>query len=212
MNEILYFLKQIHAYSGKSLYFNLFGMMVMSLLEGVGILLLIPMISMSGILNLDAGGSSISNVFQFLNDIPGSIGMPIILGVFVLVVIIQNLIQRHMSIRNAIIQQGFLRHIRVNIYNSLLHSNWNFFIKNKKSDLINLLKKEITRASSGTNSLLQFITSIVFTLIQIGLAFLLSPNLTLLVLVLFILIVNFLNNRWNWETGILNLVKVILQV
>lgn len=210
MNHIVYFLKQIHAYSGKVLYINLIAMASISLLEGVGILLLIPMISMSGIVNLDSEGTPFSSLFGFLQNVPSELGLPVILGVYVLIVVGQNLLQRHITIRNAIIQHGFLRHIRVTTYGGLLHANWEFFIKNRKSDLINLMTAEVARSSAGTHSFLQFCSALIFTLIQIGLAFWLSPNITVFVLLCGVALIFFnrkflkrslaLGNR-NYELG-----------
>ena len=67
MNDLLYFLKQIHSYAGKYLYFNLIAMMFIGLLEGVGILLLIPLIGMTRIVEINVGDVPLSNFFQFLN-------------------------------------------------------------------------------------------------------------------------------------------------
>ncbi|MCM3650404.1 ABC transporter ATP-binding protein [Metabacillus litoralis] len=182
MKNVFYFLKQIHSYSGKILYINLLAMVFISLLEGVGILLLIPMISMSGIVELDTGETPILSMFTFLRDIPSSLSLLLILGVYVLIVVGQNILQSSITIQNARIQNGFLRFIRLETYSLLLHSNWNFFIKNRKSDLINMLTTEISRTSAGTHSFLQFMSSLIFTFIQIGLAFWLSPNITIFVL------------------------------
>lgn len=180
---MFYFLKQIHTFSGKKLYINLLAMVLISLLEGVGILLLIPMISMSGIVVLETNTMPFFGVFKFLQEIPSVFSLPLILGIYVIIVIGQNLLQSQITIQNTIIQNSFLRHIRMETYRSLLHANWNFFIKNRKSDLVNLLTTEITRTSAGTQAFLQFITSLIFTFIQITLAFLLSPNITIFVLV-----------------------------
>ncbi|MFC0269938.1 ABC transporter ATP-binding protein [Metabacillus herbersteinensis] len=195
MTHVFYFLKQIHSYAGKILYINLLAMVFISLLDGIGILLLIPMISMSGIVNLDAGNTQVSEIFTFLQDIPITLGLPTILAIYVLIVIGQNLLQRHITIQNTKIQHGFSRHLRVETYGSLLHANWDFFIRNRKSDLINLLTAEIARSSAGTHSFLQFIASLIFTFIQIGLAFLLSPNLTIFVLLCGLVLV-FLNRKF----------------
>lgn len=157
-------------------------MMFISLLDGIGILLLIPMISMSGIVNLDAGDTPVSGMFAFLQDTPSTLGLPIILAIYVLIVIGQNVIQRQITIQNTKIQHGFFRHLRVETYGSLLHANWDLFIRHRKSDLINLLTAEIARSSAGTHSFLQFMASLIFTFIQIGLAFWLSPNITVFVL------------------------------
>ncbi len=178
----MYFLKQIHSYAGNRLYVNLLAMMFISLLDGLGILLLIPMISMSGIVSLDTGNSPVSGIFSFFQYIPSTIGLPIILAIYVLIVTGQNVIQRHITIQNNKIQQGFSRYLRIDTYESLLHANWSFFINHRKSDLINILTAEIARSSAGTHSFLQFMASLIFTCIQICLALLLSPNITVFVL------------------------------
>ena len=127
MKDVLYFLKQIHLFTGKILYINLLAMAFIGLLDGVGMILLIPIINMSGIINLNAGETPISGLFTFLNNLPIQINLPVMLGIFVLIVIGQNLIQRKITIRNTMIQEGFLRHLRVETYSKLLHSDWNFF-------------------------------------------------------------------------------------
>lgn len=157
-------------------------MVFIGLLDGIGILLLVPMINMSGIVNLDAGGTNVSNMFLLFQDIPDAFALPMILAIYILLVFIQNILQRQITIRNTKIQLGFLRHLRIETYCSLIHSNWNLFIKHRKSDLINLLTTEISRSSAGTLSFLQFLASLIFTFIQIGLAFWLSPNITIFVL------------------------------
>ncbi|WHY85173.1 ABC transporter ATP-binding protein [Neobacillus novalis] len=191
MKEVFYFVKKLHSYSGKVLYLNLLGMIIMSLLEGVGILFLIPMISMSNIVNIETGGIPFLGFFDFLQDIPNKFGLPIILGIYILLVIGQNILQRQISIKNTIIQHGFFRQLRIETYEALIHANWDFFIKKRKSDLLNFMTSEIATASAGTNSFLQFIASLIFTLIQIGMAFLLSPNITIFVLISGLLLIFF---------------------
>ncbi|MCI2255183.1 ABC transporter ATP-binding protein/permease [Domibacillus sp. PGB-M46] len=189
MKDMFYFLRQIHSYAGKMLYINLLMMTFIGLFESIGLLLLIPMLSMTGLVSLDAGKTPISPLFAFLKDFPASVGLPLILGTYVFLVIGQNLLQRHITIQNATIQNGFLKHLRVETYRTLLHANWNFFIKKRKSDLINLMLTEVTRTSGATNAFLQFIASLVFTFIQIILAFCLSPAITAFVLVSGLMIV-----------------------
>ncbi|MGJ9459027.1 ABC transporter ATP-binding protein [Oceanobacillus sp. CF4.6] len=210
MKSIIYFLKQIHTYSGKIVYINLFAMAGIGLLEGVAILLLVPLISMSGIVDMGVGEIPILSVFRFMENIPASIGLPSILGIFVLIVIGQNIAKRQLTVKNTQIQQGFLRYMRMETYKSLLHANWSFFIKNRKSDLINILTGEIARSAAGAYSVLQFISSIAFSFIQIVLAFVLSPTITTFVLLCGLILIIFnrkflkrslaLGNR-NYELG-----------
>ncbi len=157
-------------------------MLGIGLLEGVGILLLVPLISLSGIVEMSADALPLLNMFSFFQEIPSSIGLPIVLGIFVLIVIGQNLVNRQLTVKNAKLQHGFLRYMRLETYQLLLQANWEFFMKQRKTDLINIITSEIARASAGTHSLLQFFASFVFTVIQIGLAFYLSPTITIFVL------------------------------
>ncbi|MEC2056041.1 ABC transporter ATP-binding protein [Peribacillus psychrosaccharolyticus] len=195
MKDIIYFLKQIHSYAGKILYINMIAMTFIGLLESVGTLLLISLIGMSGIVNMNVDHIAIFNLFGFLDDLPASIRLSIILGIYFLVIMGYNLVERQIVIRNGVIQNGFLRKVRTDTYSGLLHANWDFFIKNRKSDLINLLLSEVTRTSGGIHAFLQFMASLIFTVIQIALAFWLSPNITIFVLISGVFIV-FLNRKF----------------
>ena len=93
------------------------------------------------------------------------------------------LFQRNQMILNGKIQQGFIRHLRDETYKTLIQANWGFFLKKRKSDIINSMTTELSRVAGGTNMFLQFITSLVFTFIQIGLAFWLSAQMTIAVLI-----------------------------
>src|SRR5690625_285423 len=182
MGDIFYFVKQIHLSTGKKLYINMFASTLIGLLEGVGIFLLILMISMSGIVRMDTGEIPLLNFVRFFENIPATIGLPLILMIYIIIAIGQNLLHRYISIQNTIIQHSFFRHMRVTTYDGLLHANWDFFIKRRKSDLINIMTGEISRAGAGAYSFLEFISSLIFACVQIGLAFWLSPNITLFVL------------------------------
>jgi ABC-type multidrug transport system fused ATPase/permease subunit len=182
MEQVLFFFKQLYSYAGKKLYFNIFGMVLISSLDGIGLLLLIPVIKFSGIVNFETEGFTGSKAFNFLNEIPSTFGLSIILLLFLIINIIQNLLQRYVTIQNVKIQHGFARNLRVEIYRDLLYANWTFFLKRRKSDLINTITSELSRVNAGTNIFLQLITSIIFTLIQISIALILSPVITLFVL------------------------------
>lgn len=183
MEHILYFTKKMHAFSGKILYINLLGMVFISLLEGMGILLLIPLLSISGIQDINIGMmSSYLTVFESLKDMPKSLGLLLILGAYLILLTGQTLIQRNLSLRDIKINIGFINHIRMETYRDILQANWEFFIKKRKSDLINSLTEELGRVANGTYVFLQFLASLVFTFIQIGIAFWLSAEMTIFVL------------------------------
>jgi len=199
LKEIFYFLKQIQSFAGVQLYINILGMMIVGLLEGMGTLLLIPMISMSGIVDFGFTRYSFLSFLQVLQSLPESIVLPSILVLYIFIVVGQNYLNKKLMVRNAIIQNGFLRKLRLDTHKVMLHSKWDFFIKTRKSDLVNLLLSEVTKTSSATNAFLQFIAALITTVIQIGLAFWLSPTITSYVLLCGALLV-FMNRKFFKES------------
>ncbi|MCY9664543.1 ABC transporter ATP-binding protein/permease [Paenibacillus alginolyticus] len=183
MEHLFYFTKQLHAYAGKILYVNLLGMVLISFLDGMGIFLLLPLLDISGIMNMKMGWISHLGIFEIFNEIPKPLALLLIVGMYVILISGQSLIQRNLNLRDIKIHTGFINHVRLETYNALLQANWDFFIKKRKSDLINSLTGELGHVTSGTYIFLQFLTSIVFTLIQIGIALFLSAKLTIFVLI-----------------------------
>ena len=94
-------------------------------------------------------------------------------------------------ILNGKIQQGFIRHLRDETYKALIQANWGFFLKKKKSDIINSMTTELSRVAGGTHMFLQFIASLIFTFIQIGIAFWLSAQMTISVLLFGLVLIFF---------------------
>jgi ABC-type multidrug transport system fused ATPase/permease subunit len=195
MEHVLYYTKRLYTFSGNRLIINILGMVMISLIEGTAILLLLPMISISGIANINPGVSPISGLLKFLQEFPQTAGLPLILCIYVLLLVGQHVLQRLLTIRDTMIQQRFLRHLRLEAYNALLQSNWNFFVKNRKSDIINLITSELTRVGLGTNLVLQLVASLIFMLIQLGIAFWLSPGMTVFVL-FFGVVIAFFSNKF----------------
>lgn len=180
MKPVFYITRQLHRYAGPILYANLVGMTMISLLEGIGILLLIPMLSMISFMNFEVEiFAPIVRLFQTLSP---TLGLIVILGLFMMIIIVQTWLQRNLTIRDTRIHTGFINDLRLRTYDSLLQANWDFFVKKRKSDLIQFLTGELGRVSGGAKIFLQFMTSVIFTFIQIGIAFWLSPVLTVIIL------------------------------
>ena len=184
MAHLLLYMRKLQAFAGVKLYINLIGMIVISMLEGFSIFLLAPMLSLIGLFDSDTGGipllSALAGPLQGLSD---SVKLTVILGLFILLLMSQGLLQRRQSNLNEAIEQGFIRCLRIEVYESLLQSNWTFFLRKRKSDFIHVMTTELARASYGIYQALHLLTTILFTFVQIGFALYLSAPLTACVLV-----------------------------
>ncbi|WP_054943857.1 ABC transporter ATP-binding protein [Paenibacillus ihuae] len=188
MQAIIYYIRQLQRLSGVKLYLNLLGMVISGLLESSAILLLVPMLGMAG---LQLGGTgAVYNlpVLGFISELPQTSALGLVLGAYVLIVLCQNLISRFVAVRNVEIQQSYSRQLRYEVYSALLRAEWSFFLKKRTSDLINIMTTEMARVLAGISCFLQFLTSLLFTLVQIAFAFWLSPKMTLAVLVCAVLL------------------------
>ncbi len=183
MANLWFFYKQFHQYAGPALYMTLLIMGVMSLLDGFAVLLLIPLISTTGIIDFHIEGAALNSIVEFVGRISALLGgLPGILTIYLILVVLQQVLARKVHVYNASLRHGFFQHLRVKTYDALLHANWRFFMKHRNSDIIHILTAEIGRVGAGTNSFLQLVSHFFFTVIQIGVAFWLSPSITIFLL------------------------------
>ena len=184
MKNLIIYLKKLKEVTGPKMYRNIFLSIFISAIEGISIYLLVPMLAVIGLLE-----SSISNVFPLnvlvkgLEQLPFTLNLPFILVLYFILITGQALLQRYQTILNTEIQQNFIKHLRVETYEALLKVKWEYYLNKRKSDFNYILTTEISRVGVGTHGITQLIGIVFFTVVQVILAFLLSPSLTLVVMV-----------------------------
>ncbi|MDT0121898.1 ABC transporter ATP-binding protein [Paenibacillus sp. RRE4] len=183
ISELNYFMRKLHHISGPILYWNLLAMILIGLMEGIGIYMLVPMLSLIGVFEMGSSGIHIPWLTELLHRFSENGQLLLVLLAFVFILSGQAWMQRLQTIRNTRIQQQFIRTLRLETYSALLRAQWSFFLQKRKSDFNHILTTELARVSQGTSLILQMAASLIFTAIQIGLAFWLSAKLTSLVLV-----------------------------
>ena len=184
MKDLFYFIRKMHHFAGVKLYINMSMTLFISLLDGIGIYLIVPLLSIIGIFDTNLDGIPLISLLQdFINSWSFELNLPMVLALYAMIVGGQALLQRSQTLLNGKILQGFIRTLRVETYQGLLQAKWEFFLRRRKSDFNHVMSNELGRVNYGTSLFLQMITSVLFTVIQIGLALWLSPMLTLIVLV-----------------------------
>ncbi|MGO4949562.1 ABC transporter ATP-binding protein [Paenibacillus sp. DRB1-1] len=182
MVHLRLYMTKLYSVNGGALFLNIGCMIMVSLLEGFGIYMLVPMLAAIGVFVGHSGMPFLSGGLEhFLAFIPKSWLLPGMLMVFIVLLTGQAMLQRYQSILNSRIQQRFMRSLRIDVYTSFMKAQWAFYLRQRKSDFSHVMTTELARVSQGTNLLLQLITAVMFTMIQIALAFWLSPSLTGLV-------------------------------
>ncbi|OAB46212.1 ABC transporter ATP-binding protein [Paenibacillus glacialis] len=184
MKDLLYFIRKMHHVAGIRLYINMSLTLLISLLDGIGIYLIVPLLSIIGVFQMNMDGIPlISSLLALIKSWSLELNLPVVLAVYVVIVGGQALLQRSQTLLNSRILQGFIRTLRIETYRGLLQAKWEFYLRKRKSDFNHIMSNELGRVNYGTSLFLQMISSVIFTIIQIGLALWLSPLLTLVVLV-----------------------------
>ena len=109
------------------MYFNVVGMAIVSLMEGIGILLIIPLLSIGGVIETSTASSKLVQLFNILPTLPASLYLPLILCIYLVIILGQNLLQRSLAVRDVKVREKFSRDLRIEIYSLLLYSKWGLF-------------------------------------------------------------------------------------
>lgn len=184
IQTLLCYVKELYGFSKYKLLLTMILMVVLGLSEGIGILMLVPFFSLAGILpGLQANSAShlfleIEKIFQSAGL---SLNLPVILAVYSSIILGQSWLQCLQSRAMAELQQGYISFISNRLFRTVAYARWGFLLTKAKSDITHVLTSEIMRVSTGTSFFLQMLAALLIGLIQICIAFMISPHITIMV-------------------------------
>ena len=147
-----------------------------SILSGVGIVMLIPLLNM-----LEIGDNRLPDWFMTLGY-PLQVGL-LLVG-YVLLVTVKTLLSRSLSIReNAFIEETGMA-LREKLYAVLSGASWESLTARKDADVINMFTSQCGQVSYGIAEVIHFLASIVSAAVQLGIALMMSLPVTALVCVM----------------------------
>lgn len=188
----------------KKLIVSVVLMVTISLLQGISLVVLIPLLNLVG-LNVNDGsiGQLAMGVSQFFELIKVQPTLPIVLMVYVLVISSIAVLNRVETLQTSFIEYQFTGQLRRRLYNAIIKSNWLFFSKNKSSNFTHALTNEIERIEMGTNQFLTFLASIMILIVYIIFALKIAGLLTGVIFFLGVMILLMLRRRVlkSQETG-----------
>ena len=182
MKAIAFYVKKLIAFEGPALGRQLAGMVTVSLLGGAGTFLLLPMIGLSG-LAATTNVPLLTPLVETLAAFPLAASLAAALCAYAAVMLAQYALQRRVAVRGAKLMNAFGERIRLETYGAVMNAEWTFFLTKKRTELTNSLSAELARVIHGTLLTLQIAASLLFALIQIGVAFWMAPGVTGFVLV-----------------------------
>ncbi|MCX6276634.1 MAG: ABC transporter ATP-binding protein [Bacteroidetes bacterium] len=196
--------KDLFNFSGKKVILSFVLQILTGFTQGIGILLLIPLLSLVGIFDKQ-GKSSVFTVkvvsFLHKTGIPG--GIMTILLFYIVIVALSASLNNYQSIVNAKIQQRFVRFLKDKLYISLGHSQWLFASQLRMSDVAHVITSEVQRAGQVIFQVLRSSSALITMMVYLAVAFLMSPAMASLSLfgAVILLIIGQQKNRAASQLG-----------
>jgi len=168
----------------------------LSLTQGVGLLLLLPLLQLVGF-NTQQGASA--NVAYYASAAFASVGMPLtlvtVLGVYVVIMTLYFLLARWQNNLSYAIQLDFGTQLRQKLYKAIVSTNWLFFSRKRASTFTHALTAEVDRVSYGTQQIFQGLAGMMVLFVYFVVAWLLSAVTTAAVVLCGIVLVFGLKNK-----------------
>jgi ATP-binding cassette subfamily C protein len=161
------------------------GLIVMlPLTEGAGLALLLPTLETAG-LNLHNQGQAghlASLVWRGLAAVGAHPGFLALLVLYVLVIGLRTVLERNRSVSVWILQQHFEDEMRQRLYRAIAGANWLFITRSRLADFTHALTAELSRVAECVSSWNMIAGDVVLGSIYLVVALVLSPPMTLMVL------------------------------
>ena len=106
----------------------------------------------------------------------------LVLGVYVVIIWLQSLLQRRESVLSALLLQDVVTTLRNRLYRAIAGTKWIYLARTRSSNYTQLLTTEMDRVGTAAYSLIEVIVMMTTSLVYVGIAVRVSPALTGIVL------------------------------
>lgn len=158
-------------------------MVANSTTSGIGILLIIPLLSSLGMLGEHATDST--NIFsehilqltEYL-DVPLSLGL--VTGFYLLVILLVTLLNYSSSMITASLQRNYVTAKRSELFKALVHAKWQFVSTARSTDFVRLLTSQVQTIGYSAQQFISLISQIITLSVYLLLSIAISPLLSAL--------------------------------
>jgi ATP-binding cassette, subfamily C, bacterial len=161
-------------------------MVLTSLTEGLGVVLLFPILQVAGFNLANQGhvGHYTAEVQQFLrgSGLRPSLWLATLLMIFMLLMALRSLFSRTQSVLTSSTVLKYEMTLSRRLYGAVINAEWLFLVRRRSSDFTHALTAELARVSTCTLLLIGTLSNATLALLYIGVAFKLSVETTLMVL------------------------------
>lgn len=157
---------------------------VLSLLEGVGLLFVIPLLALTDVMPTPETGLLATLAHWLAGWGIEKLPLLAVLLAYTLATGSVSLLRALQRIGNGKLQFGLEKELRLQLYNALLSANYAFHKQNKPSEWAGLITTQIARFSYSFGQLISLISNIILMIIYVGLMTIVSWKTTLSIMII----------------------------
>jgi ATP-binding cassette subfamily C protein len=173
------FVKDLLKTIGHRVVINVVLQFCLGLTQGIGLLLLLPLLSFSGLISPTIAGK------EQLPWFAGYLAQPslvTLLLIFCSVIFIHALIRAKQNILTVNIENDYANEVRTRLYRALCQAKWLFLCNQKSSDLTRVLTTEIHRLANMVKVLFELVCAVLISAVYIMVGLILHPGLLVIAL------------------------------
>ncbi len=149
------------------------------LFEGVGLLLLIPLLQLIGLDAQHGGMGRLMAVVRHAFDTVGvAVTLPRVLLLYVAVIALQSVVQRWQAIVSAALRRDLVDLLRGRLYRAVAGTSWLYFSRHRASLFLQILTSKVDRVASAAYYLIDLVVTLVISLVYIAMAVRVSATMT----------------------------------
>lgn len=191
------FLYEVFLQYKVSIFLTTFLLLISSILEGIGLLTLLPLLS----LILENNSENLSEINQKLVEIISFVGIEVslipLLMTIVVIMVTKTILQFLANIQIGFAQMRIMKNLRIKVLKSSLEASWSYFTGISSGVLLNLISKECISSSKSYHCVCSIIAIFLQLSVYLFTAMIVSSVGTIVVLLASVLMFLVLHNIIN---------------
>ncbi|WP_417783506.1 ABC transporter ATP-binding protein [Terasakiella pusilla] len=178
---ILLFLHKLRAYDGAAVVRLCLLMIACAFVEGLGLVLLLPLLSLIG-LGQYQGLPFIDHLVEFLSSAGVELTLQNLLGIYLVLIAARLFLLRKRDMASAKLRFGFVGFLRKQLWRAIANCEWPYLAKRRSSDFVHVLGTEMQRLVLGTQEVAVFASTLVMIGVYLAVALQVSFALSAIVM------------------------------
>ena len=175
------YLLYISTFAGRDIIFTCAVLLALGLMEGIGLMMIIPFLAIIGIHEQEITDNPITlQLARFAEATGVSLNLVSLLIIFVLLISLREYVVKLQTIQSNHLQQKIVNQFRRKLYTALIYSNWLFFTRERSSDMTHALTQDINRIGLLVLTSIRMISTTVIATVYLVSSLLVSFEMTLI--------------------------------